>query len=80
MKKVPIAIAFVSLYLLFYQATPYIGIPDTAIITMFIISPFLVVTMVYIILKYGEPSKFTFDEKFYDDLDYKRNGKEELPP
>jgi hypothetical protein len=28
--------------------------------------------MVYVILRFGKPSKYTFEEKFYDDLDYSR--------
>jgi hypothetical protein len=32
----------------------------------------LLIWMVYTVLKYGEPSKHTFDEKFYDDLDETR--------
>jgi hypothetical protein len=28
--------------------------------------------MAYVILNYGKPSKYTFEERFYDDLDYKR--------
>jgi hypothetical protein len=33
---------------------------------------------VYVILKYGKPSEHTFEERFYDDWDYKRNGREEM--
>jgi len=51
---------------------------DNIIIGMFLLSPFMVISMVYVILKFGEPSKHTFDERFYDDWDYTRNGKEEL--
>ncbi len=78
MKKVTIVVFLVTLYLFFYQGSPFIGIADEAIVAMFILSPFLVIYMVYVVLKYGEPSGSTFDEKFYDDLDYKRNGKEEM--
>jgi len=45
---------------------------------MFFLSPFLVLYMGYVILKYGKPSGSTFDERFYDDWDYRRNGKEEM--
>jgi hypothetical protein len=78
MKKVPLVITLVTAYLIFYQLTPHIGISDDIIIGMFLISPFMVISMVYVILKYGEPSKHTFDERFYDDWDYTRNGKEEV--
>lgn len=78
MKKVPLVVTLVTAYLVFYQLAPYIGVGENTIILMFLLSPFLVIAMVYVILKYGEPSKFTFDEKFYDDWDYTRNGKEEM--
>jgi hypothetical protein len=40
---------------------------------MFILSPFVVIYMAYVILKYGKPSKHTFEERFYEDHDYERN-------
>ena len=48
------------------------------LLLMFILSPFMVIAMLYVILKYGKPSRYTFDEIFYDDWDYERNGKEEM--
>ena len=78
MKKIKIIAAAVTLFLIFFQISPFIGLSDEIIFTMFWLSPFLVIYMVYVILKNGEPSKYTFDERFYDDLDYERNGKEEL--
>ena len=78
MKIVPFVITLVTAYLFFFQLCPFIGINDDIIISMFILSPFMVITMVYVILKYGKPSTYTFDERFYDDLDYKRNGTEEM--
>ncbi|GAO44171.1 hypothetical protein [Flavihumibacter petaseus] len=76
MKKVAITTTLVTLYLVFFQLTPFIGFSPAAISWMFIASPFLIIGMVYVILKYGKPSRYTFDERFYDDLDYERNGKE----
>jgi hypothetical protein len=67
MKKVWIVIFLVTLFAVFYNISPFIGVPDKAIIAMFFISPAAVLFMVYVILKYGEPSGATFDEKFYDD-------------
>ena len=78
MKKVPVAIFIATLYALLFQATPYIGIPDDVIFGMFLLSPFIVLYMVYVILKYGKPSSYTFEERFYDDYDYVRNGKEQM--
>jgi hypothetical protein len=45
---------------------------------LFLLSPLPVLYMVYVILVHGKPSGETFDDKFYDDWDYRRNGKEEL--
>ncbi len=78
MKKAQIAISIVTLYLLIYTSAPQMGIAPGIIFTMFFLSPFLVIGMVYIVLKNGEPSKYSFDQRFYDDLDYERNGKEEM--
>jgi len=74
MKKPAIIIAISTLYLILFQASPYIDIPDEAIIAMFILSPFIVIYMAYVILKYGKPSKHTFEERFYEDHDYERNN------
>lgn len=66
-KKVPVVITLVTMFAVFYHMSPFTGIPDRAIIIMFILSPFLVLYMAYVILKYGTPSKYTFDERFYED-------------
>ena len=73
MKKPAIVITLATLYLLFFKVSPLIGLPDESMIAMFILAPFIVIYMVYVVLKYGKPSKFTFEEKFYEDHDYKRN-------
>ena len=78
MKKLPVVISIVALYALFFQLTPFIGTPVNIIFGMFFLSPFLVIYMAYVILKYGKPSRYTFEERFYDDYDYIRNGKEEM--
>jgi len=72
MKRPAIIITVATLYLIFFQLSPHIGIPEEAIIAMFILSPFLVIYMAYVILRYGKSSKHTFDERFYEDHDYKR--------
>jgi hypothetical protein len=72
MKKPAIIISFSTLYLILFQLSPYIGVPEEAIIAMFILSPFIVIYMAYVILKYGKPSKYTFEERFYEDHDYER--------
>jgi hypothetical protein len=76
MKKVPLVITLASLYVFIFHASPVLGLPVEVIVAMFVLSPFVVIFMAYIILKFGKPSGYTFDEKFYDDTDYRRNGKE----
>jgi len=73
MKKPTIVIFLATLYVLLFHSSPFMGIPDELIIAMFILSPFIVIYMVYVVLKYGKPSAHTFEEKFYDDYDYRRN-------
>lgn len=80
MKKAEVVVLLVTIYAVLFQAAPLLGFPEQAIIAMFVLSPFLVLYMVYMVLKFGEPSQHTFDERFYDDWDYVRNGKEELEP
>ncbi len=73
MKKPAVIITLATLYLIFFKLSPYIGASDEAIIAMFILSPVIVIYMAYVILKYGKPSGHTFEERFYDDFDYKRS-------
>ena len=72
MKKPVIIIVLSTIYLVIFQLSPHLGIPDEAIIAMFILSPIIVIYMAYVILKYGKPSKHSFEEKFYEDIDYER--------
>ncbi|MBW7914575.1 MAG: hypothetical protein H3C54_12970 [Taibaiella sp.] len=67
MTKMWIVVSLVTLFAVVYHAAPFIGLPDNLIIGMFILSPFLVVYMAYVILKYGKPSAHTFDERWYED-------------
>ena len=78
MKRLQWIVLIVTLYAIFFQITPYLGISEEIIWFMFFLSPFLVIWMGYNIMKNGKPSRNTFDEYFYDDWDYKRNGREEL--
>jgi hypothetical protein len=70
MKRPAVIIFLATLYLLFFNASPHLDAPNWVIITLFILSPIVVI---YVVLKYGKPSKYTFEERFYDDLDYKRD-------
>lgn len=76
MKKIKWPIIIVTTFAFFYQFTPYAGFSEDVILLLFAISPFTVIWMAYQILKNGTPSDRTFDEYFYEDLDYRRNGLE----
>ena len=80
MKKVPLTINLVTLYAVIFQAAIIIALPLNIIFILFLLAPLPVVYMLYVILKDGQPSTHTFDERFYDDSDYVRNGKEEMEP
>ena len=67
--------SLVTLYAIFFNIAPHMGITIEIIFAMFFLSPFLIIYMAYVILKYGKPSGNTFDERFYDDLDYRRMEK-----
>lgn len=67
MRKVAVVVSLVTAFAVLCQLAPYIAIPGNVSLFMFIISPVLVIYMVYVILKYGKPSGNTFDEKFYED-------------
>ena len=69
MKKASVAITLVILFVVFYQLSPYFGVPDEVIIGMFILLPLLVLLMVYVIFKYGNPFGYTFEERYYDDME-----------
>jgi len=70
MKRPAVIIFLATLYLLFFNASPHLDVPNWVIITLFILSPIVVI---YVVLKYGKPSKYTFEERFYEDHSYERN-------
>jgi hypothetical protein len=76
MKKPKIAIAIATVYLLIFQVVLHTDVSLTIIFGMLSVSPFFILYMVYAVLKYGKPSQYTFEERFYDDWDYVRSGKE----
>ena len=61
------AAVFTTAYLLFFVMLIVGGYADAAA-ALFILSPLLVIWMVYIVLRYGEASGRTFDEYYYDDV------------
>lgn len=78
MKKLPLVINLVTLYLIIFQVMLVTEMNVQITQALFLVSPLAVLYMVYVVLVHGKPSADTFDDKFYDDWDYRRNGKEEL--
>ena len=76
MQKSSIAIAIATIYLIVFQALVLTTDDLSIIFSMLSFAPFIILQMVYVVLKYGKPSKYTFGERFYDDWEYTRNGKE----
>jgi len=69
MKYTGIVVMMATLYAIIFNASPFIGIPEEIIFTMFVFSPFVLIYMVYVVLKYGKPSGHTFEERWYDDIE-----------
>jgi len=80
MKKVFVAITLITLFVAFYQLAPYMGVPGRVIIGMLILSPILVLLMVYPIFKYCNPIGHTFDERYYDDMENEMEENSQLTP
>jgi hypothetical protein len=77
MKNDRLPIITVSSFLVFYTTTPYLGFNPEIIALMFLSSPFLMLWMVYSILKYGKPSekKLEKGEEFgYSDVSKNYSG------
>jgi len=80
MKHIETPVILATGYMIIYNLLPFWGYSDDLIIALFIFSPFVLVWLAITILKKGEPSNKEWDEFFYEDFSYRRNGKEELCP
>jgi hypothetical protein len=78
MKQLKVPVFFVSTLVLIYAISPQLGFSDLAVYLFFLSLPFPVIWMVYRILKDGTPTEKTWEEYFYEDHSYKRNGREEM--
>jgi hypothetical protein len=56
MDKIRFPIITVTLFMLIYNTLPFLGASRNWIVTLFIISPFPVIRMIYRILQDGTPS------------------------
>lgn len=72
MKGLWFPISFVTIFLVVYTILAYTSGYGRAVMLMFVMSPFLVIWMVYRVLRDGKPSGREFNDYFYDDIDYKR--------
>jgi hypothetical protein len=63
------AVVIGTIYLAIYLFL--LSVPSTQRygVLLFSLSPFLLITMVWVVLKYGKSSQKTFDHHFYEDID-----------
>ena len=69
MKNIQFPVIAVTIFAVIYNVLPFFETGDWLIMLLFSISPIAVIWMAYRILKYGIASKYTFEEKFYEDVD-----------
>jgi hypothetical protein len=67
MKKPAVVVTLVSLFVLIYQLSPFLGFAEHLIFRMYLLSPFLLGYMAYIIIRYGKGPSQTFEDAFYED-------------
>ncbi|MCU0423260.1 MAG: hypothetical protein MUC81_10655 [Bacteroidia bacterium] len=70
MKNIKFPVYFVTGVLLVYTIMANLQLFPKLVVAIFAVSPFLVIWMAYRILKDGVESDYTFNDRFYDDLDY----------
>lgn len=66
MKKSIFAVWMTTLFLVFYTILPFTNPSVLLISSLFCVSPFITLWMVYNILKFDKPSERTFESHFYD--------------
>ena len=72
MKNIQAAVIGTTIFLIAYTLSPSLGVTMNLIFLMFVIGNGLLLYMVYVVLKYGEAPKKTFEEGYwYSDLDKK---------
>ena len=68
MKHIKFPVYFTTIYLVIYTLLAQYEATQFLVPWLFVISPFVVLWMVYRVLKYGVESKKTFEEAFYEDV------------
>lgn len=67
LKSTSFVAVFSTIYLFVFILVVGLGYGDLAM-AMFLLSPLLVLWLVYTVLRFGQASGRTFDEYFYDDV------------
>jgi hypothetical protein len=68
MKPIASIVYGVSLFLLFYTIAPYLDISGNILFLLFLLGQFFVVYLVYMTLRYGNPTDKTFEDgHWYED-------------
>ena len=68
MKKVWRVVAFTVLFALIYNLAPLWNVPIEALAVGFVLAPFIILYMVWVVLRYGKPSRHTFNDRYYEDI------------
>lgn len=76
MHKIKFPIIIFTGFIIVYNALFFFSISKWVLFFLFFIAPIALIWMVYKILKFGKPSQQSWDEYFYEDHEYKRNGNE----
>ena len=70
MERIKPVVIGVTIYLFIFAMTPSLGLVYDLIFTLFMIGNFLLIYMVYVVLKYGVASKKKFNDGYwYEDVD-----------
>jgi hypothetical protein len=72
MEKIKTPILLTTLYVFVYLAVCELDESLRLAIFLFSLSPLPLIWMVYRVLRDGQPSAYTFKDKFYEDHDYVR--------
>jgi len=78
MKNIRFPVWFTTFYLLFFTISALYGISPLLTLVLFLLSPVMVIWMVYSVLTKGEYHGATFNERFYEDVDYVKRPKYEV--
>lgn len=78
MKNIVLPVWFSTAFVFFFTLSPYLGVPMGTILTMFALSPLVLIWLVIYVLKYGvEPQEKFSDGYWYCDIKYPIGSKSE---